>query len=203
MSVKKITESKSGSVPEKLASYLAQLEPDESALLEAIFQTALLEPREIRVVDLWERKELPVTYWILLMSGVNRAEEMDIANTLLSWQTFFGKHSARVRCIQSSETNEFLCCFSHFGTADYPVLIFSDSPDMESYVKIEPELLFNLSSTEGNLQRFLITLHSRIATGGTLSEVRAKLLTEKFWSALKIAYGEAKGFISFSASKQI
>lgn len=196
-------ESQGGRVPEKLAIYLAQMEADERALLEAIFQTALLEAHEIQVLDLWDRKELPVTYWILLLTGVNQEEELVIANTLLSWQAFFAKNSARLLCIQSSERNEFRCCSVFFEVVNCPALIFSDTPDMESFVKIEPELLFTLANQKGGLQRFLTKLHSLIENGDTLSEIRAKLLTEKFWSALKIAYNEVKSFVSFSAKKEL
>jgi hypothetical protein len=203
MPPRKNTESESGRVPEKLANYLAQMEADDRALLEAIFQTALLEAHEIEIFDLWERKELPVTYWILLLTGVNQEEEMAIANALLSWQAFFAKHSARLSCIQSSERNEFRCCSSYFDIVNCPALIFSDSPDMESFVKIEPELLFTLANQKGGLQRFLTKLHSLIENGDTLSEIRAKLLTEKFWSTLKIAYNEVKSFVSFSAKKEL
>jgi hypothetical protein len=196
-------ESKSGRVPEKLAVYLSQMEADDRALLEAIFQTALLEAHEIEVLDLWDHKEFPVSYWILLLTGVNQEEEMVIASALLSWQAFFAKHSARLLCIQSSERNEFRCCSSFFEIVNYPALIFSDSPDMENFVKIEPELLFNLATQKGGLQRFLAKLHSLIENTDTLSEIRAKLLTEKFWSALKIVYSEVKSFVSFSAKKEL
>lgn len=193
------TEIERSRVPEKLASYLAQMEADDRALLEAIFQSALLEAHEIEVLDLWERKELPVTYWILLLTGVNQEEEMALANILLSWQAFFAKRSARLSCIQSSERNEFRCCSSYFDIVNCPALIFSDSPDMESFVKIEPELLFTLASQKGGLQRFLTKLHSLIENGDSLSEIKTKLMTEKFWSALKIAYSEVKSLVSFSA----
>lgn len=203
MPPKRITEGKSSKVPEKLASYLAQMEANDRALLEAIFQTALLEAHEIEVLDLWEHKELPVTYWILLLTGVNQEEEMAIANILLSWQAFFAKHSARMLCIQSSERNEFRCCSSYFDVVNCPALIFSDSPDMQSFVKIEPELLFTLTNQKGGLQRFLTKLHSSVGNGVTLSEIKAMLLTEKFWSALKIAYSEVKSLVSFSANKEL
>ena len=196
-------EIKGGRVPEKLAVYLAQMEADDRALLEAIFQTALLEAHEIEVLELWNHKELPVSYWILLLTGVNQEEEMVIANTLLSWQTFFAKNSARLLCIQSSERNEFRCCSAFFEVVNCPTLIFSDSPDMESYIKIESELLFTLANQKGGLQRFLTKLQSLIENGDTLSEIRASLLTEKFWSALKIAYNEVKSFVSLSAKKEL
>ena len=202
MPPRKLTEGR-GRIPEKLAAYLSQMEATDRAMLEAIFQTAILEAHAIEVLDLWERKELPVTYWILLLTGVNQEEEMAIANTLLSWQAFFVKHSARVLCVQSSERSEFRCCSSSFEVVNCPTLIFSDSPDMQSFVKVEPELLFALINQKGGLQRFLTKLHSLVENGDSLTDIKAMLLTEKFWSALKIAYTEAKSFISIAAKKEL
>jgi hypothetical protein len=70
MPPRKLTEEK-GRIPEKLAAYLAQKEATDRALLEAIFQAAILESHTVEVLDLWEHKELPVTYWVLLLTGVN------------------------------------------------------------------------------------------------------------------------------------
>jgi hypothetical protein len=200
----KIPESKALiKIPERLSSYLAQLKSDDRALLEAVFRAALLEPRELDVLDLWEQQELPITYWILLMTGVNQEEEMKVAQTLLSWNTFFSKHSARVLCIQSSERNEFRCCSASFDVVNCPTLLFSDSPEMESFVKVEPELLFALSGQPGGLQRFLTKVHSMVENGESLVGIKNMLLTEKFWSTLKLVYQEVKGFISFSAKKEL
>lgn len=202
MPPKKLTEEK-GKIPEKLAAYLAQKEATDRALLEAIFQAAILESHTVEVLDLWEHKELPVTYWVLLLTGVNQEEEMAIANTLLSWQAFFAKHSARVLCVQSSERSEFRCCSYSFEVVNCPALMFSDSPDMQSFVKIEPELLFNLINQKGGFQRFLTKLHSSVENGDSLIEIKSMLLTEKFWSALKLAYTEVKSLISISAKKEL
>jgi hypothetical protein len=202
MPSRKLTQGK-GRIPEKLAAYLSQMEATDRALLEAIFQTALLESHTIEVLDLWEHKELPVTYWVLLLTGVNQEEEMAIANTLLSWQAFFAKHSARVLCVQSSERSEFRCCSSSFEVVNCPSLIFSDSPDMQSFVKFESELLFTLINQKGGFQRFLTKLHSLVENGDSLTDIKAMLLTEKFWSALKLAYTEVKSFVSISAKKEL
>ncbi len=199
MSSRKGTETKAMSkVPEQLANYMAQMKSEERALLEAIFQSALLEAQEIEVIDIWNRPEIPVTYWVLLLSGINQEEELQIAHILLSWQAFFSKHTARAICIQSSEREEFRCCSATFEVVNCPTLIFSDSPDMQYFVKVDAELLFKLIAQKGGLQRFLTKVHSLVENGETLVGVKSLLLTEKFWSALKIVYNEAKGLISFT-----
>lgn len=203
MTRKRIPQNRSVRLPERLSQFMAQMNPEESAFLEAAFQAALLEPHEIEVLDLWQRPEIAVTYWILLLTGVNQEEEMQIAHTLLLWQSFFSKHTARVICIQSSERGEFRCCSSTFEVVNCPTLIFSDSPDMLSFVKIEPELLFAISSQKGGLQRFLTKLHSLIENGETITSIETMLLTEKFWSSLKIVYNEVKDLMSFSAKKEL
>lgn len=184
-------------LPERLSAYLSQMESDDRAFLEALFQTTLIEAQEeFELLDLWDSRELPVTYWVLLLTGVNQEEEMEIANVLLSWKEFFSKNSARVICVQSSERNAFRCCSAAFEVVNCPTLIFSDSPDMWPFIKIESELLFKLASQKGGLQRFLTKIQSIVENGGTLIDVENMLLTDKFWSALKIVHTEVKSFVS-------
>ena len=166
--------------------------------LEELFKPALQEACTINVDDLWKEPELPVTYWIFLLSGINQQEEKDIANELLSWKEFLAKHSARVICIQSSDRKEFRCCSSIFGVVNCPTLIFSDNPDMNGFIKMDSQLLFKLGEQKGGLQRFFTKIHSLVENGHSISKVQVMLYNEKFWSSLKLIYKEAKALISFS-----
>ena len=185
------------SSPDKLSvdlNQLIQLISDDRLLFESLLNIS----RETKIIDLWERNDLAVSYWVLLLTGVNQEEEMVIAQALLSWQHFFSKTSARVACLQSSERNEFRCCSLNFDVVNCPTLVFSDSPDMQNYVKIDSELLFLMAAEKGGLQRFFTRLHSLVENGTSSSGVKDILITEKFWKTLKLAYGEVKGLISFS-----
>lgn len=152
----------SGLVPlhKALSAHLERLTPEERLALERAFEAALEGARDIQVVDLWDRQTSAITYWVLLMSGVNQPDELRIAQDLLSWQAFFSKHSARVQCVQSSERAEFRLCSAEFDVADCPALILSDGPDMKSFIRLEPQLLFTLLSEEGGLQRFFTRIHA-------------------------------------------
>src|SRR3712207_5456171 len=92
--------SKQASLHPEVLAYLAKLQADERAHLEALFQTTLSESRKLDIIDLWEQRELAVSFWILLTTGVNQDEEMDIARTLLFWKAFFAKDASLVRCVQ-------------------------------------------------------------------------------------------------------
>lgn len=181
-----------------LAEHLARLAPEELSALERAFQAALNEAQNLTVVDLWDRPSPAITYWILLMSGVNQAEELHIAQDLLSWQAFFSKHSARVQCVQSSERAEFRTCSSEFDIADCPALVLSDRPDMKSFIRIEPQLLFNLRAEDGGLQRFFTRIHAYLENGRTLRDIDAMLASEKFWRTLRVAYKEVKGLVTLN-----
>lgn len=185
-------------VPENLSRYLEHMEADARAALEELFQSALQETRNLEVYDLWDEPELAVTYWVLLLSGINREEEKEIANELLFWKTFLAKHSARLLCVQSSDRREFRCCSSSFGVVSCPTLIFSDNPDMDGFVKIDPQLLFKLAEQKGGLQRFFTRIHSLVENGQSIVGVQILLNSEKFWSGLKLMYKEVKSLVSFS-----
>lgn len=156
----------------------------------------LLELSALEVVDLWEPREAALTYWILVLSGVNQSDEMKLASDLLTWQAFFAKDSARILCIQSSEREAFRCCSSTFDVHDCPTLIMSDSPDMSSYLRVEPDLLRRLASSPGELQRFLTRLHALAENGRSLRQLSDLMAADAFWRGLKIVYNEVKGMIS-------
>lgn len=164
--------------------------------LGELVQGILLELSVLEIVDLWEPREAALTYWILLLSGVNQSDEMKIASDLLAWQAFFAKDSARILCVQSSERDAFRCCSSTFDVNDCPTLIMSDSPDMSSYLKVEPDLLRRLASSSGELQRFLTRLHALAENGRSLRQLSDLMAADAFWRGLKIFYNEVKGMVS-------
>lgn len=186
-------------ISSELQQLLARFENEERPDIERLFQAALAASRkEVTVDSLWEQPELAATYWILLLSGVNQDEEVAIAETLLLWKAFFSKDFARVLCIQSSEHSSFRFCSGYFGVTHCPTLIISDHPEMMSFLKIGPDLLYRLSSDKGGLQQFFTRIHSAIENGITLSDLDAQLRTERFWRGLKLVYKEAKSLISLN-----
>jgi hypothetical protein len=190
-------------IPLTLEAYLAGLEPPQSEEVEALFQVALAEAHHLEVMDLWESRDLAATYWILMISGVNQPEEMDIATNLLSWKAFFAKDSAMVACIQSSERNEFRCASSKFGVVNCPALILGDSPEMNSFIEIRSELLFTLASNKGSFQRFVTRLHQLIENGTSIEDLRALLWSEQFWSGIKVVYSEVKSVVASTVKANI
>ena len=155
------------------------------------------------VEDLWEKPDLAFTNWILIISGINQNDESSIAKVLFFWKGVFAKNSAQVSCVQSSDRRAFKCCLSHFGNFSCPTLILGDSPTMDNYIQIESELLVRLIKEDGSFQRFLTTIHSSIENGKTLKDIAKELKTEKWWSRLKMAYGEVKDLLSFKVSTNI
>ncbi len=185
-------------VEEKLLLYFEQLKSDERALAEAAFQKALQDSRQVHVLDLWEEPELADSSWLLLLTGINQQGEMEIASGLLSWKAFLAKRSARLACVPSSELAEFRHCSSKFGVVNCPTLVFSDTIDMSSFVKIGPELLFALAKQEGSLQRFLTKIQTLLENGANIAEVKRAIFSEQFWSSLRFVYKEMKGLLSLS-----
>lgn len=164
--------------------------------LGELVHAILLELSTLEIVDLWERREAALTYWILLLSGANQTDEMKLASDLLTWQAFFAKDSARILCVQSSEREAFRCCSCTFDVHDCPTLIMSDSPDMNSYLRVEQDLLRRLTSTPGELQRFLTRLHALAENGRSLRQLSDLMAADAFWRGLKIVYNEVKGMVS-------
>ena len=188
-------------VREKSLELLVQrLQVDRDSELIALVRSILEEVRVRDIVDLWEPREAALTYWILMLTGVNQPDEMQLAKDLLSWQAFFSKDSARVLCVQSSERDSFRCCSAAFQVHDCPTLVMGDAPDMHSYLKIEADLLTSLIARPGELQRFLARLHALVQNGRNLEDLRDLMAAEGFWRGLKLVYKEVKGLISITLS---
>jgi len=186
-------------VREKSLELLARrLQVDSDSELIAMLRSILEEARVRDIVDLWEPREAALTYWILLLTGVNQPDEMQVAKDLLSWQAFFSKDSARVLCVQSSERDSFRCCSAAFEVHDCPTLVMGDAPDMHSYLKIEADLLKSLIAKPGELQRLLAKLHALIQNGRSLQDLRELMAAESFWRGLKVVFKEVKGLISIN-----
>jgi hypothetical protein len=183
-----------------LEAIIARLSVEEDVDLVAAIQIAIQHARPVEVIDLWEQRQVALTYWILLLTGVNQEDEMRVAKDLLAWQSFFAKDSARVLCVQSSERESFRCCSGSFSVHDFPTLIFSDSPDMKTFIKVEPRLLHSLSIQPGGLQNFFVKLQSMIENGMSLQQVQDKMIAESFWKGVQVVYKEIKGLISIQIS---
>jgi hypothetical protein len=168
--------------------------------VSALIQAILMDVRPLEILDLWEPREAALTYWILMLTGVNQSDELQIAGGILTWQAFLAKDSARVLCVQVSERDAFRCCSSQFDVHDCPTLIMSDLPDMSSFLKIEPDLLRSLASQPGELQRFLTRLHALAENGRSLEQLQQLMTAEAFWRGMKVVYKEIKGLISIKLS---
>lgn len=182
-----------------LLERLDDLEPEqEKALLLKLLDRA----KRLEVADLWLASGPALTHWILLLTGPNQEQEIEIAKELLSWQTFLAKHSARVLCIPSSEREPFICCAKQFDAQTFPCLYISDSPTMRNPVSIDGQTLRTLQE-QGQMQAFLTQMHSQLERGKPLKEVQLRLLGSKVAKAIKFAYAEAKGVFSINISTDV
>lgn len=188
----------SASLVEQANAVLATMPSHQQQLLRTLFATIQNEARYHRVADLWARHDVPLTYWVLLMTGVDQADEKSIAQELLSWHAFSAKASAKIQCIPSSDQEAFRLCSSMFGVVDFPTLILSNSADMESYVRLSPGLLFRLAEQDGALPRFFTKLQRILEMRDNIQDVKATLEAKAFWDGFQFAYKEIKEFFSIS-----
>jgi hypothetical protein len=123
---------------------------------------------------------------------------MDIAKHLLVWKAFVVGDSAKLLCISVSKKDFFNVCSAQFEINHPPALIIGNSAEMEDYIKIDSQVLDALTKNDnGDFQRFVTEIHNCLQNGQTLNQVKAKLLTERFWENFKIVYKEIRSIISF------
>jgi hypothetical protein len=166
----------------------------ENARMRTLFESILLESKQIDTINLWEQNELAISYWILLLNGIDQEEEKQIAMTLLQWKEFYAKHLALVRCLQSSDI-EFSLYSSRFQIDQFPSLILSDSPIMQNVIVFDP-LEFNKKGK--NFRTFLTRINQMILNGKKLCEIERGLQQEKAWCGIKLVYKELKSWFAKS-----
>lgn len=153
--------------------------------------------------DIWYRNENAVSYWLLLINGIDSPREAKIANELLFWREFLVGDDAQLRCLQISDRIMSKFCIKHFNMSTPPVLIFSRDPFFSNYIKLDSELLFELIKEENALRNFVNKIHSELFQGQSLSEINKSFGVDKFWKGLKLVYKEVKSFVSISIDADI
>jgi len=187
MTPRPIQNSRWGKVlPPEVSAVLAKLTADDRELLNR----AVADIHRIEVADLWEQRDLAVSYWVLMTTGVNQADEMRVAAELLCWKHFFAKDTASVRCIQSSDQREAECCFCHFGNVDFPTLAVGDTLTMENFVLLGPAMLESLARKPGALHLLLSRVHQWLVNGMELRELDGRLRSPAVWSDARLGISD-------------
>lgn len=158
--------------------------------------------RKPTVGELWAPDDVK-SYWVLLISGTNRPEQMQIARELLTWSALFTRGSSRVLCIQHSDTKAFNTCSEHFGTKEYPALYLATSPEMGTRIEVPKPALQKLQSTDGALHDFLTETHTALVQRESLAEISSRLKKDKALSVLGVLYRELRSIASLKASADI
>jgi hypothetical protein len=125
----------------------------------------------IDIEQVWSRHRLALTYWALLVSGINDKTELEIAKTVLVWQAFVAGHLARLLCLPSAPYGDFIAVRSAFEVDKQPTLILSNSVSMEKYVIIPEKVLRELHKNN-KLQEFLDGAHNNIRSGKSLDSIQ-------------------------------
>jgi nucleotide-binding universal stress UspA family protein len=186
--------------PQELSTLLATLEAKARAQVEALFETALNNASQLkRVVDFWDQPDLSVSFWALLVSGINDEVELRIADTILRWKGFYVRETASLICVQSSERSMFKCCANTFDLNRFPALVLGDSPEMIQYITFHGQLLTSLAALPGALHRFLTHVHSYLDNGKSLAYVAGQLGTPRFWSDLGLQISTTADAFTFVA----
>jgi hypothetical protein len=148
------------------------------------------------IQDIWHETGGESSHWILLLNGIDDADERQLVSELLIWQHCNSGPDARVRCLQSSEREEFDVVTRHFGVTAPPVLAISNSGFLQPFITVNSELLVHLLRQDNGIRRFLTKVHISLMHNRTLEALKAEIYTAEFWQALKIGFKEVKSLLS-------
>ncbi len=182
---------------------MEKLGEKDSEIIQEFLNELLEDYNKPTVEDIWHDDKGAISYWIVIINGINNPEEAELANNLLFWKEFFAKDTAKVRCIQSSEIKHFNFCMNHFNVSSCPVIIFSDDPLFRSSIRIDQQLTNQLIDNKNSIQNFFTKVHSMIIRKTSLSDINKTLVNQQFWNYFKLVYTEIKSFVSISVKADI
>jgi hypothetical protein len=193
----KVAHSDPGDGSAQAVDLVLRMAQDDKELAKELMRN-LRSQEPFLINDIWHADEGAVSFWILLLNGINRGPEAELAQRLLVWKEFFSRSEARIRCIQSSENEFFHFCAKTFDVQSFPVLIISDRADFANYLRFDEQALKVLIKDMDRVQQFLTGIHSQLRRGTSVEAINADLRKEQFWHKLSIAYKEIKDLLSVS-----
>lgn len=146
--------------------------------------------------DIWYSNENAISYWLLVINGIDNSTEAKIAKDLLFWRECFVGDDAQVRCIHSpdKEINKF--CTKYFKIDSAPTLIFSRDKNFTDTIKIGSGLIAELAKGENSFRDFVSEIHREVIMGKSINQINKNLKSDKFWNKMKLVYGEVKSFVT-------
>lgn len=162
---------------------------------EEIVQAVLARVSNPTLEDEFRSHISAVSYWVLLSSGVNQADERLIAERLLLWHAFFARHDARVLCLQITD-DVFQDCMRRFAIPECPALIISDRASFDRFVGLGRHSLARLMEPPDQLQRFLNNVHMKLLLQGSVAEIERQFRMDGFKEFFRIGWNELKDLVS-------
>jgi len=147
---------------------------------------------EERFPYIWEKPgEENDSYWIFLIDGIHVPLDRELICEALIWK--YLNPTAEVVFYQGHE-DTFGELVYLFEVDEWPCIIVSDNhSDMPNhYIKFESDLVREIESVDNGITRLLNKLHTDFKNKRTLSEVKRKISTRRFWKWVTTVYQEFK-----------
>jgi CheY-like chemotaxis protein len=153
--------------------------------------------------DIWSNDTgtTPVySYWLLVLIGIDIPDQKDIASEALVWQNIICRPEAHMIICQTSP-NDPLYDFivKQLGlteSPDFPVLIFSNNPEMQPNVILKSNALEQLKQ-KGSFRKFFVNIHTQLKNDGNMKTIKLKARGRQFWEFLKWGAKELSDFLRY------
>ena len=140
---------------DNIQKLLSNLDDDTQTALQEYIRQSVQELTNPKIEDIWFNHDSSISYWLLMINGVDNKDEAKMASELLFWKEFQAGDDANIRCIQSSDRRINKFCVEHFNVLNPPVLLFSTEPTFKNTIKIDSGLLTELIKDNNKLRKFV------------------------------------------------
>lgn len=186
---------KSKHITNKLHLIKSMIGESQQDTFEELLLELIGEVKRPTIENIWIDDDSIISYWIVLINGINNNDEIELVKKILFWKEFFSETTAKIRCLQSSNHKLFNLCLKEFKIDSSPAIICSNTPGFEDRIIVDTTMLNKIIKEEYGIQTLLNKIHHKLVLGNEVITIQNEIGSLKFWRVFE-RVSELKEMIS-------
>jgi len=169
----------------KVKKILEMLTQNSSEFTEDVLLDLIEDYNQPSIENIWQDDNSSVSFWIVLINGINNPKEVNLVKDVLFWKEFFGRNLAKVSCLQSSDNRQFSFCLKQFNVQNCPAIIFSDDELFTEFIHLDSDFLTKLTDETDGVLTMCNRVHQQIINGNSLGSISKSIHSDAFWDLVE------------------
>ena len=172
---------KSKHIDNKLHLIKSMIGESQQDTFEELLFDLIGEIKKPSIENIWIDDDSIISYWIILINGINNTAEIELVKKILFWKEFFSDTTAKIRCLQSSNHKLFNLCLKEFNIESSPAIICSNTSNFEDKIIVDTSMLIKTQKEEYGIQTLLNKIHHKLVLGDEVLKIQKEIASIKFW----------------------